>query len=341
MTKHVALLDIPEFEEIRAAVETRPQTWAKHGRMLGRMSQQIETFSAMLNFAIGDWWNRAEDRFDREAIVTDPRWNGPSLKTCRHLGSASARIDHSRRRESLPFTHQQEVAGLPPEEADRILDEIEKRARDTGVMPPSRQVRQIAKQKKREHREGAMAEATVRESKKLKHKVYGVIYADVPWPYDVRSRETGMDRHAENHYDTMTIDEIMELDIPAAHDCVLFLWVTMPHLPTGFEVLRRWGFEYRSHCVWVKDRPGTGYWFRAQHEVLLVGAKGQVVAPAEGTQYESVFFGKRTRHSEKPDAFYQMIEAYYPEVPKIEMFARRFRNGWSAFGNELPKEDAA
>lgn len=341
MVQHANALDIPMLKEIHDSQETNPRTWAKHGKMLGTMSRQLENFSAALNFCIGDWFNRGE-RFDREAIINDPRWTGPSLKTCRNLGTASAKIDVSRRRETLPFTHQMEVAALPPEEADRILDEVEEKARETGEMPPSRQVRQIAKQKKREHREVAMAESTMRESKKLKTDVYGVIYADPPWPFEVYSRETGMDRHAENHYGTMSLEEIRELEIPAARDCVLFLWATAPQLENAIDVMRRWGFEYRSHVVWVKDRAGTGHWFRSQHEILLVGGKGHPVAPAEGTQYESVIYGKRTKHSEKPNVVYEMIEAYYPEVPKIEMFARKFRSGWAAFGNELPElEEAA
>ena len=72
----------------------------------------------------------------------------------------------------------------------------------------------------------------------------------------------------------MTLDAIKALDVPAADDCVLFLWATAPMLPEALEVMKAWGFTYKSRCVWVKDRPGTGYWFRDKAEELLVGVRG-------------------------------------------------------------------
>ena len=77
-------------------------------------------------------------------------------------------------------------------------------------------------------------------------------------------------------------------DVPsiAADDCVLFLWATSPMLPQALEVMKAWGFAYVSGAVWVKDRIGTGYWFRNRHELLLVGTRGNVPAPAMGTQWD-------------------------------------------------------
>ena len=93
----------------------------------------------------------------------------------------------------------------------------------------------------------------------------------------------------------------------------------------------------RSHCIWKKDRIGTGYWFRNQHELLLVGTKGDgLPAPAAGTQLPSVIEAPVGRHSEKPDAFYEMIEIYFPTLPKIELNARRQRAGWLPWGLEAP-----
>ena len=114
------------------------------------------------------------------------------------------------------------------------------------------------------------------------------------------------------------------------------MWATVPMLPHALEVMKAWGFDYRSHCVWLKNRVGTGYWFRNVHELLLIGIKGDVPAPAPGTQWESAFDADAGDHSEKPREAYEMLEAYFPTLPKIELNAKRRREGWDAWGAEAP-----
>jgi hypothetical protein len=96
-----------------------------------------------------------------------------------------------------------------------------------------------------------------------------------------------------------------------------------------------WGFTYKSHLVWVKDKRGLGYWGRNRHELLLIGIRGRVPCPAPGAQSASVIEAPRGRHSEKPDIFAEHIERWFPNVPKLEMFARNARPGWSYHGNEV------
>ena len=133
----------------------------------------------------------------------------------------------------------------------------------------------------------------------------------------------------------------LPIDTIAADDCVLFLWATAPKLEPALRVMVAWGFAYKTGCVLVKDRVGTGYWFRSKHELLLVGTRGSVPAPAPGTQWASVQEAARGRHSAKPDWQYELIEAYFPTLPKMELFARgRPRAGWDAWGQEvLPVKD--
>ena len=122
----------------------------------------------------------------------------------------------------------------------------------------------------------------------------------------------------------------------AAPDSMLFLWATAPMLPEALEVMAAWRFEYRTNFVWAKDRAGTGYWNRNQHELLLVGVRGDVPAPAPGSQWSSLIPAPVGEHSCKPDEARRMIEAYYPTLPKIELFARgEARPGWAAWGNEV------
>lgn len=178
----------------------------------------------------------------------------------------------------------------------------------------------------------------------LPSKKYGVILADPEWRFEVYSRETGMDRAADNHYPTSTTEEIAARPVEsiAADDCVLFLWATVPMLPDALCVMQEWGFSYKSHCIWSKDRIGTGYWFRNKHELLLVGTRGKIPAPAMGTQFHSVIDAPVGAHSAKPDIFAEMIEAYFPTLPKIELNRRGpARPGWDAWGNEAVGEEAA
>jgi N6-adenosine-specific RNA methylase IME4 len=198
-----------------------------------------------------------------------------------------------------------------------------------------KQERVEAKKEHRAERERRLADATIQASQALNVQQYSVIYADPPWRFEPYSRETGMDRAADNHYPTMTLDEIKALKIPAAPDCVLFLWATVPMLPEALEVITAWGFTYRSHFVWVKNRAGTGYWNRNQHELLLVGVRGSIPAPAPGKQYSSVIEANVGTHSAKPFHFTEMIEELFPNLPRLEMFARgEVSGGWDGWGNE-------
>ena len=167
---------------------------------------------------------------------------------------------------------------------------------------------------------------------------YGVIVADPEWRFEPYSRETGMDRAADNHYPTSATKIIAERDVPsiAADDCVLFLWATVPMLEDAMDVIKAWGFKYKSHAVWDKVHIGTGYWFRNRHELLLVGTKGEIPAPAMGDQFASVMTIARKEHSAKPEQFLELIEQYFPNLPKIELNRRGpARPGWDAWGNEL------
>jgi len=159
---------------------------------------------------------------------------------------------------------------------------------------------------------------------------YSLIYADPPWRYDYTKAES---RAIENQYPTMTLDEICELDIPASNDCVLFMWATSPKLQESFDVLRAWGFTYKTCAVWDKEIIGMGYYFRQQHELLLVATKGQPGTPDESARISSVIKSRREKHSKKPDLVYEVLEGMYPDMNKIELFARNERSGWDGWGN--------
>ena len=104
-------------------------------------------------------------------------------------------------------------------------------------------------------------------------------------------------------------------------------------------MIEAWGFVYRTNIVWVKDKIGMGYYARNQHETLLVARRGELPPPRESDRLSSVVHADRGEHSEKPAIFHELIERWYPEQPKIELFSRAPRLGWAAWGNEV-KADA-
>ncbi|QAY96684.1 hypothetical protein CWB41_13885 [Methylovirgula ligni] len=194
-------------------------------------------------------------------------------------------------------------------------------------------VRTAIKRETRDDREVALAA----KQRDLPQQKFGVILADPEWRFEPWSRATGMDRAADNHYPTSCTEVIASRDVAAiaADDCVLFLWATAPMLPQAFVVMGAWGFDYRSNFVWAKDRVGTGYWNRNRHEHLLIGIKGRPPAPAPGTQWDSLIHASVGAHSAKPDGFHELIEAYFPNLPKAELNCRgKARPGWVAWGNE-------
>lgn len=235
------------------------------------------------------------------------------------------------------------IARLPHAKQVEILDEI-RRSPDG-----KRAFAKVAKEARAETQNTKKTARAVREEilgeriKRLPEARFGVIYADPPWRFEPRSRETGMDRAADNHYPTQPLDDIKALDVAsiAAPDCALFLWATAPMLPQALEVMAAWGFAHRSHCIWYKLRPGdqrgTGYWFHNEHEILLLGIRGDVPCPAPGTQWPSVIEAEVGAHSAKPDIFAELIEAYFPTLPKIELFARSPRANWERWGLEAPE----
>jgi len=190
------------------------------------------------------------------------------------------------------------------------------------------------KQAKRAAKEAALAAKQLA----LPDKRYGVIVADPPWCWEPYSRETGMDRAADNHYVTAGTEEIAVLPVSniAADDSVLFLWAISSMLPDALYVMHRWGFAYKTAYVWVKDRIGLGYWARSKHEHLLIGTRGHVPAPAPGTQWASVIEAPVRKHSEKPDAALEMIENYYPSLPKMS-YIGAVRRGWDGMHGELKR----
>ncbi|TDX64014.1 N6-adenosine-specific RNA methylase IME4 [Methylosinus sp. sav-2] len=225
----------------------------------------------------------------------------------------------------------QELARLPPEQFETSVDAaVSESVRACSMTRAERQMEKRQRRAARERELGAKIAA-------WPTKRYGLIYCDPAWRFETHS-EAGLDRAADNHYPTMTLDAIMALDVPsiAADDCVIFMWVTGPFLRHGFTVMEHWGFEYKARFVWDKVVAGNGYWVLDDAEELLIGVRGCVPCPAHGDQkYNAMQHEMKGAHSAKPDRFAEIIESYFPSLPKIELNRRGPpRPGWDAWGNE-------
>ncbi len=168
--------------------------------------------------------------------------------------------------------------------------------------------------------------------------LFRTIVADPPWELSMRgkrkrSREPNLPESLS--YPTMTLDAICDLPVAriAADDCHLYLWTTNQHLPDGFKVMKAWGFKYLAPIHWIKPS-GVGNWFVHRTQTLLMGYKSRCRFERERYHPNIITTGNPKRHSEKPDETYSLIEAVSCE-PRLEMFARNKRPGWSVWGNEV------
>lgn len=183
---------------------------------------------------------------------------------------------------------------------------------------------------------------------RLPHKDYRLVLADPPWQYDSWNAG-GTGRVADDHYPTMTLDDICALPVPSicARDAVLLLWVTLPLLREGLQVMESWGFAYRTtFLVWGKlnaDKTpavGFGRYTRSNGELCLLGRRGRGLTPVPGVAVSNLLLSQRERHSQKPLAQYDVIHRVFGrEVRRIELFARQRMTGWDVWGLDAPEAD--
>ena len=166
---------------------------------------------------------------------------------------------------------------------------------------------------------------------------YNVIYADPPWDISSFVLEK-WESPLEDKYPTMTEEEIKALDIPnlCADDCVLFLWTTLSTLPEALRILEHWGFKYHITLTWDKVGGWSSNGFHRRTELVLVGYKGKLsnVIKQEGEYIPTIFQEAKREHSTKPEIMYKYIETR-TNSKKIELFARKKRDGWKVWGNEV------
>lgn len=172
--------------------------------------------------------------------------------------------------------------------------------------------------------------------------LYRTIVADPPWePSLGASWETRYTDKArpQKHYDVMSAASIAAMDVPSERQAHLYLWCLNQHIDWGYDVARAWGFEPVQLLTWAKPGLGVGR-FQCNTEQILIARKGSRHGNPFGATCGTWFNWPRGVHSEKPDQFYHLVERCSPG-PYLEMFSRKSRPGWDAFGNELGKLGSA
>ncbi|MHA1711961.1 MAG: MT-A70 family methyltransferase [Candidatus Freyarchaeota archaeon] len=210
-----------------------------------------------------------------------------------------------------------EAAEKEPEKYGDLVERLDKTGKVSGVY--------------KQYQRRKQAEEIKKEPPPLPEGPFRVIVADPPWSYYKRAED--VTQRGQVTYPTMTVDEIKATPVKdiAHQDAILWLWTTNAHLPDAFEVMRAWGFEYKTMLTWVKDKIGLGDWLRGQTEHCLLGVRGNPVVTL--TNQTTVIYGKVREHSRKPEEFYKLVEALCPGS-KVELFAREPRKGWESHGND-------
>ena len=176
----------------------------------------------------------------------------------------------------------------------------------------------------------------------MTQKKYQIIYADPPWDYKGQKQHTGKGGKdsggAAKHYGCMKLPMLKRLPVQQLVDdnCLLFMWVTNPHLDQGIELLKAWGFSYATVAfVWDKQRVNPGFYTMSQCELCLVGKKGKIPQPRGARNIRQLVSSLRGKHSAKPQDVRSRIEMMFPSQQKVELFARDLSPGWDSWGDEI------
>lgn len=315
-------------EIIRASTKDE---WINYGEILKRVDEAKQ-------WAIGDWLCDGKRHYGDGLYGKAEKILEIDEQQLRRFKMISDRFELLQRCNNLSFAHHYEVASIKKIEEkkdgklelskepdmDKMREFLSKAEKNTLSV---RELGEVVKQYKRQQDEKIrLANAPEK---------YSVFYVDPPWKYsDELINGYGAAAH---HYPLMSIQELCELPIKAKafDNATLFLWVTSPILKECFEVIKAWGFEYKTSFVWDKVKHNYGHYNSVRHELLLVCTKGSYL-PESSELFDSVVSIECTsEHSERPEEFRKIIEQMYPNSKKIELFARKKTNGWDTWGDEV------
>jgi len=219
----------------------------------------------------------------------------------------------------------QVIASIPEEIFEQYIAETKEKGKELTT----KELLVLAKNLKRE-KEIEEQKRAIELGIDLPSGEYDVIVVDPPWPYGTKYNAQG--RRAASPYPEMSLEELSELELPAADNCVLFLWTTHKFMRYSFGLIDIWGFKEVAIITWVKNRIGLGEWLRSQSEFCIMCIKGKPTVNL--SNQTTVINGPMREHSRKPDEFYHMVDSLCIGR-KLDYFSREKREGWDSFGNQI------
>jgi len=320
------------FTGIEKVRESTRDEWEDYGEVLRRVDEAKQ-------WAIGDWLvdgkkHYGDKLYERAAAVT-----GLEERYLQNLKQISDRFEITCRHVSVSHAHHAEVSSLKTiRERDgklELADETDYEKIEEMLAWAEKEkasVRDLREQV-RKHKEEQQEYIRLANAPDK----YSVIYCDPPWKYtsgDQHTHET-QETVIGTHYPSMTIPELCRLPVKqmAYENAVLFMWATSPLLQESFDIIKAWGFEYKTSMVWDKVAHNVGNYVSVRHEFLLICTRG--VTPKVPKLVDSVYTEERTEHSRKPKYFRDLIDELYPDGKRVELFARgELPDNWDAWGNE-------
>ncbi len=244
--------------------------------------------------------------------------------------------EQQNRRENETRTQLAKIAGVSENTITRVK-KIEEKAPEevkvklsTGEMSINEAYKEIRKAEKEEQKQIAIESLNKEISEP--NGLYHVLVVDPPWQYEKRSEDAT--HRGRCLYPTMTIQEIMDMEIPAEENAILWLWTTNAFLHEAYHIIEEWDFTPKTVLTWVKDRMGTGDWLRGKSEHCILAIRGKPVIDL--TNQTTILNAPLREHSRKPDEFYDMVNDLCPGR-KIDIFSREPRVGWDQWGCESDK----
>lgn len=305
---------------------TTEKEWLYYGEALKAVDEAKQ-------WAIGDWLVDGKQHYGDGLYEKAELLLGYHYQDLAKFKRMAELFEIKERSLNVSFGHHYEVASIKALETKKgklslsdnpdkeVISKLLQQAEKEGLS--TRQLAEAVSQyKRRQQEEIRLANEPQR---------FSVILADPAWEYEFSKSDS---RQIENQYLPSSQDDMKRLKVPAAEDSVMFMWATSPKLREALDLMETWGFEYKTCMVWVKDKIGMGYYARQKHELVLIGTRGNLELPDPSVRPDSVFSAPRTEHSEKPEILHELIETMYPTYKKLEMFARKKRRGWDAWGDE-------
>jgi N6-adenosine-specific RNA methylase IME4 len=293
----------------------------------------LRKFGESIQWLLGDMLiigqERYPDMYSQALDATDYEQNTLSAAVW-----VSSRVDNLRRRKLLSWSHHREVAALAPPLQDQLLAKAE-----VGHWTRS-ELREAVRAIKMPSPVAADEPAVVVPCTEADLAAlgaggqrFGTVYADPPWAYSNQGTRAATD----NHYVTMTVDEIAALPVRdlAAPQGHLHMWTTNAFLFECPRILEAWGFDYKGVFVWVKPQIGLGNYWRVSHEFLVLGVRGGLTFDNHAAR--SWLEIDRGTHSAKPEQVRHLIETVSPG-PRLELFGRAAAPGWTVWGNEVERD---